>query len=117
MSSHSRLFAIVPAAGASRRMGRPKLLLPVGDNTVIARLLAVLVPPDIERAVVVVHPDDEPLREAVAAAGAVPLQPAVAPPEMRDSVQAALRFIEEQYRPEPHDGWLLSPADHPLLAA
>ncbi len=34
--------AIVPAAGASRRMGRPKLLLPYGDGTVLGSLVGAL---------------------------------------------------------------------------
>ena len=110
-----RLFAVVPAAGHSRRMGRPKLLLPLGASTVIARMLAVLARPEIEATFVVLRPDDEPLRAAVAACGAIPLQPAVSPPEMRDSVEYALRHIENQFKPGLADGWILAPADHPLL--
>lgn len=110
-----RLFAIVPGAGYSRRMGQPKLLLPVGTSTVIARMLSLLARPEIEATFVVVRPDDEPLRAAVAACGAVPLQPPVPPPEMRDSVEFALQHVEQQYRTEPSDGWILAPADHPLL--
>ncbi|HCO25719.1 MAG TPA: hypothetical protein DIT97_22850, partial [Gimesia maris] len=34
-----RLFAIVPAAGRSRRMGTHKLLLRLGTETVIQRLV------------------------------------------------------------------------------
>jgi len=34
--------AVVPAAGASRRMGQPKLLLPFGDGTVIGGVVAAL---------------------------------------------------------------------------
>ena len=33
--SHFRAFAIVPAAGRSTRMGRPKLLLPWSDGSMI----------------------------------------------------------------------------------
>lgn len=33
------IAAIIPAAGISRRMGRPKLLLPYGDDTIIARVV------------------------------------------------------------------------------
>src|SRR6266446_1224603 len=110
-----RLFAVVPAAGHSRRMGRPKLLLPVGASTVIARMLSVLKRPEIASTIVVVRPDDEPLRAAVADCGAIPLQPDVPPPEMRQSVEYALRHIEGQFQPLPEDGWLLAPADHPLL--
>src|SRR5436190_16670180 len=114
-SKIQRLFAVVPAAGHIRRMGRPKLLLPLGTSTVIARMLGVLSRPEIEATFVVIRPDDEPLRAAVAACGAIPLQPAESPPEMRDSVEYALRHIERQYTPAPTAGWILAPADHPLL--
>jgi molybdenum cofactor cytidylyltransferase len=43
------------------------------------------------------------------------LQPNVAPEEMRQSVEHALRYIEERFQPRPEEGWLLAPADHPLL--
>jgi molybdenum cofactor cytidylyltransferase len=115
--SPTRLFAVVPAAGHSRRMGRPKLLLPLGSGTVIGRMLAVLQPPAIAATVVVVRPDDEPLRAAVAQSGAIPLLPDIAPEEMRQSVEHALRYIEQQFHPRPEEGWLLAPADHPLLEA
>lgn len=96
-------------------MGRPKLLLPLGTSTVIARMLRVLARPEIEATFVVIRPDDEPLRAAVAACGAIPLQPAEPPPEMRDSVEHALRHIERQLTPAQTSGWILAPADHPLL--
>ena len=35
-------FAVVPACGHSTRMGRPKLALPLGDRTVIERVVAAL---------------------------------------------------------------------------
>ena len=74
-------------------MGRPKLLLPLGAGTVIARMLAVLRVPTITATIVVVRPNDEPLRAAVAEAGAIPLQPDVPPDEMRQSVEHALRYV------------------------
>jgi len=111
----ARLFAVVPAAGHSRRMGRPKLLLQLGAGTVISRMLAVLQRPEITATLVVVRPDDAALREVVAASGATVLQPDRPPPEMRDSVEFALRQIEAKFEPGPADGWILIPADHPLL--
>lgn len=38
-SSILRFAAVVPAAGASRRMGRPKMLLPVGGEPLIAHVV------------------------------------------------------------------------------
>jgi molybdenum cofactor cytidylyltransferase len=113
--SESRLFAIVPAAGRSRRMGQPKLLLALGTGTVISQMLSSFKRPEIAATIVVVRPDDEPLRAAVAECGAIPLQPDVPPPEMRASVEEALRYLEQRFHARPDDGWLLAPADHPLL--
>ena len=94
-----RLFAVVPAAGESRRMGRPKLLLPLAGSTVIGRLLSVLARPEIVETIVVIRPGDESLRAAVEGAGATPLVPAVAPAEMRVSVEHALRHLQERHEP------------------
>lgn len=115
--SPQRLFAVVPAAGLSRRMGRAKLLLPLGKTTVIGKLLSVLQRSEITRTVVVLRRNDEPLREAVVAGGAFPLQPEVDPPDMRTSVEYGLAWLHREFQPAPDDGWLLAPADHPLLDA
>jgi molybdenum cofactor cytidylyltransferase len=96
-------------------MGRPKLLLPLGASTVIARMLSALKCPEVAATFVVIRPDDEPLRRAVTECGATPLQPDVPPPEMRQRVEHALRHIEARLQPRADDGWLLVPADHPLL--
>jgi molybdenum cofactor cytidylyltransferase len=78
-------------------------------------MLTLLRRPEIAATIVVVRPDDEPLRAAVADGGAIPLQPEVAPAEMRHSVEHALRHLQSRLHAAPQDGWLLAPADHPLL--
>lgn len=50
--------AVVPAAGRSRRMGRPKLLLPFGEGTVLGATLAALAGGGARRIAVVARPDD-----------------------------------------------------------
>ena len=56
--------AIVLAAGASSRMGRPKALLAAGGRTFIRRILDTLRDADLSDAVVVVRPDaGEVIRE------------------------------------------------------
>ena len=112
-----RLFALIPAAGHSRRMGQPKLLLPFGDTTVIGHLIQVLQSADIADICVLVRPDDEPLANEVRFYGATVIQPNDPPPEMRVSVDHLLNAIEQQHAPTDNDGWLLIPGDHPLLTA
>jgi molybdenum cofactor cytidylyltransferase len=109
------LFAIIPAAGHSRRMGRPKLLLPLGGQTVIARLLAALALPEIAATVVIVRRDDDPLREETARHGGWVVSPDIDPPDMRASVEFGLQCVAERFTPADSDGWLLLPADHPVL--
>lgn len=60
----SALFAVVPAAGHSRRMGRPKLLLPWGPHTVIEQVLTVLAT-TCNAIAVVIRPDDTALAERI----------------------------------------------------
>jgi molybdenum cofactor cytidylyltransferase len=50
------IAAIVPAAGESRRMGRPKLLLPVGGQPVLRRVVTALQEGGAELVVVVAPP-------------------------------------------------------------
>lgn len=61
--------AIVLAAGASRRMGRAKALLPAGDRTFVRAILDALREGGISDAVVVVRPDDAATGKEVARAG------------------------------------------------
>jgi molybdenum cofactor cytidylyltransferase len=64
--------AIVPGAGASRRMGRPKLLLPYGGGTVLGALVGALRVAGVSPIVVVAAAGDAELRAwcaATAAAG------------------------------------------------
>jgi molybdenum cofactor cytidylyltransferase len=64
-------LAIVPAAGASRRMGRPKLLLPYGTSTIVGSLGSALRAGGASPVVVVAAPGDAELQEFARAFGAV----------------------------------------------
>ncbi len=112
-----RLFAIVPAAGLSRRMGQPKLVMDLLGRPVVCWLLETLAQPEIEAAVIVMRKSDEALQTCMAKTDAVPVLPEVDPPDMRCSVEHGLAAIQEQFDPQPDDGWLLIPADHPILDA
>lgn len=111
-----QVFAIVPAAGRSRRMGSPKLLLPWGEATVIEQVLAAWQSAGVARRVVVTHRDDIQLAQLARAAGAEVVTPAVPPPDMKASVRAAIGYLAQQYQPAADDLWLLAPADMPRLS-
>lgn len=108
---------MIPAAGHSRRMGQPKLLLPYRGTTVIGQVLSVLSPAQIATRCVVVRQDDAALKQEAERHGAWVVQPGTDPPDMRASVEFALSRISQRHHPHDDDGWLLIPADHPLLSA
>lgn len=111
-----RAFAVVPAAGLSTRMGQPKLLLAIDGQPLIARVLAAWKAGGVEQIAVVVRPDDEPLIATVREAGIEPVIPPVAPPDMKASLQFGLQHVQQQFKPDIRDVWLVAPADMPGLS-
>jgi molybdenum cofactor cytidylyltransferase len=110
------IAAIVPAAGRSERMGRPKLILPIGPTTVIARVVVALRDGGAAPVVVVTPPADFPgaaiLAQEARAAGAVVLVPDEHPIDMRASIERALDHLAGGPAPE---HVLVCPADSPSL--
>jgi len=116
----ARHFAIVPAAGHSVRMGRPKLLLPLGGRPLIGHVIGAWQRSRVDRIIVVVRPGDGALAETVngfRGTGVDLVVPASPPPDMKASIQAALKHIEVQFAPSADEGFLVAPADMPRLSA
>jgi molybdenum cofactor cytidylyltransferase len=111
-----RSFAIVPAAGRSERMGRPKLLLPVAGRPVIDHVLTAWTASNVTRTVVVVRSEDADLLDRCRAFPVDIITPVHSPPDMKASVQLALAHITDCYAPAGDDAWLLAPADLPRLS-
>lgn len=98
--------AIIPAAGLSRRMGRPKLILPILGTklTVIESVVqafrdggcdpVMVVAPPIERS------ESAEVVRLAALAGAKVLVPPDQPPDMRASLLFGLRELERQGIPK-----------------
>ena len=114
-----RSFAIVPAAGHSIRMGQPKLLLPLEGRPLIAHTINAWRQGGVERIVVVVRTDDTALAGAVQSLDLMNVdlvRPEIPPPDMKASIQAALRHIAANLSPAVDDCFLVSPADMPRLS-
>src|SRR6185437_4333957 len=109
-------FAVLPAAGKSTRMGRPKLALPLGNRTILEHVVAALRQAEVEHILVVVGPHVPELAALAESAGALvcPLPEETA--DMRMTVEHGLRWLDEHFHPGPDDAWLLVPADHPSLS-
>lgn len=110
-----RAFAIVPAAGHSTRMGTHKLLLPLAGQPMLERVLRSWQQSRVDRVVVVARASDEAVHGICRRRGVELVTPAVDPPDMKASVQSALRHVERTYQPSPADVWLLAPSDMPQL--
>ncbi len=91
------IVGVVPACGSSRRMGRPKLALPIRGVPLIARVVEALRAGGLDRVLVVAPPSKIEGAEAVAAAatgsGAIVLVLSDQPPDMRASVEYGLDFL------------------------
>lgn len=112
-----RYFALIPAAGHSTRMGQPKLLLPLAGRPLIVHTIEAWRLSSVDRIVVVVRPNDNDLAAAVREISHVDLIiPAIAPPDMKASLQAALTHIEQHLQPTSDDAFLVAPADMPRLS-
>ncbi len=111
-----RSFAIVPSAGRSCRMGRPKLLLPWDTGTVIEATLKQWKLGGVRHRIVVVHPADAELARVARAAGAEVLIAPTPPDDMKASVALGLAYAAAQWQAGIDDVWLLAPADIPQLS-
>jgi molybdenum cofactor cytidylyltransferase len=107
------IAAVVPAAGRSSRMGRPKLLMDFEGESLIHRVVTALEEGGADR-IIVVPPADSPETAAIAAeaaaAGAEVLIPETQPAEMRESVELGLAVLDADPRPT---SLLLTPGDVP----
>ena len=87
-----RVVGVIPAAGLSKRMGRPKLGLPWGGSTVLERVIASVRAGGIEHILVVLGPASGGLRHLAERAGASVLLLDQETPDMRTTVLAGLRL-------------------------
>lgn len=120
MSETPRIVAIIPAAGLSRRMGRPKQLIDVGGRPMLLRLAETMAAVDGIGGVVIVT-----RRAIIDALGASNVELSngrirVAfnedeSSEMIDSIRVGLRVWGEQESITPRDGILVCPGDYPGL--
>lgn len=109
------IYALLPAAGHSTRMGRPKLSLPLGKRTVIEHAIATIRQAGVDRVLVVVGPHVPELAPLALAAGADVLKLELPTPNMRSTIEHGLDWIEAKWHPAASDAFLLVPADHPTM--
>lgn len=59
------IWAMILAAGESKRMGKPKLLLPFGEKTIIEIIVATVVSSKVEQTLVILGSDREKTEEKI----------------------------------------------------
>jgi molybdenum cofactor cytidylyltransferase len=102
--------AIVLAAGRSRRMGAPKLVLPFAGSTVVARVVDAMLGAPVDAVVVVIRPGDTRVRGALVARCVVFVENPEPEGDMLSSVRCGLRAL-----PSAAEAVLVSPGDQPSL--
>ena len=109
------IHAILPAAGKSSRMGRPKLSLSIGSSTVLGCLVATLHQAGVHSVLVVLAPGDDRLATLASQSGAVAVHLPAPTPHMRATVSYGLNHLLESGMAKAGDAFMLIPADHPAL--
>ena len=112
MTNH---YAIVPAAGRSRRMGESKLLLPWGDHMIIDAVLLAWTTSQVDQVVVVIRGNDTVLKAACDRWSVEVITTDQDPPDMKASIQIGLRHLSAIASDD--DRCFIAPADLPTLTA
>jgi molybdenum cofactor cytidylyltransferase len=115
-SAHVRFWAVVPAAGAGRRMGGPKPALPYGESTMAATVVSTLLAAGVNGVVVVTRNE---LRERLKLLDDPRVRTALndaANSEMLDSIRIGLEALEA-WPAAGRDAAVVVPADMPMLSA
>lgn len=110
----NRVFAIIPAAGRSRRMGSPKQLLDVNGRTMLQAVVEPLLASDIGGVLIITHSGLEGSIRAMFSDTRVGI--AINDDEnseMIDSIRIGLRAWRERESISDRDGFLVCPGDHP----
>lgn len=112
---NQKFFALIPAAGHSRRMGKHKLLLPWQNTTVIDSVLSVWKHSDVQEVLIVVRSDDVDLLAVCEGHDIRICRLDDDTDDMKETVQHGLRYLERKFSPDDLDCCLIAPADLPRL--
>jgi molybdenum cofactor cytidylyltransferase len=110
-------YAVVPAAGLSTRMGRPKLSLPFAGRTILEQVVLTLLAGGVQHVLVVTGPHTPELNSMAEATGADVLAIGSGTPDMRSTIEHGLNWLQRYKSPHPFDAFFVAPGDHPAFGA
>jgi len=84
------ITALILAAGQSKRMGQPKMILPWGETTVLGQVIATFKAAGVEDIIVITGGDREQVERLVSASSRTVFNPGYAEGEMLSSLQMGL---------------------------
>ena len=105
------IYGVVPCSGASRRMGRPKATLQLGEKTFVQAVVDVLLEGGCDEVWVVVAQSDELIQAAEQTGARVLVNPDPGDGPIT-SLRLAIRAL-----PAEVDGIVYLPVDHPLVSS
>lgn len=104
------IWAVVLAAGESRRMGKPKMLLPFGGKTIIETILDTIAQSGIDGTIVVLGADREAIEKRIESYDIRSVLNAEYRAGMLSSVQAGVRAL-----PDDAEAFILFLGDQPMV--
>ncbi len=110
-----RVFAIILAAGQSKRMGQLKQLMPYGQSTILDAVVDAVMESPIDGLVLVASPEVAPNYEEHLPDRCYLVVNDRPEGEMIESVQLGLRRILRECSPAPTDGVMILLADQPQV--
>jgi len=116
----SQIAALVLAAGQSRRMGRPKMLLPWGGTTVLGKVIDTILRAGMADILVISGSENQQIESLALQLGVRSLfNPAYAQSDMLGSIQCGLRALASQSSAgqAPAPGALICLGDQPQIEA
>ncbi|MCG8406807.1 MAG: nucleotidyltransferase family protein [Phycisphaerales bacterium] len=115
--SSRRVFAMILAAGQSRRMGELKQLMPYGHSTMLETVIESVLESPVDGLVLVTNPQIAPTYQEYLPDLCFVVVNDDENSEMLASVQLGLRRIKEECAPAPTDGIMVLLADQPQIRA
>ena len=107
------VYAVIPAAGRSVRMGQPKQLLPVGDRTMLETVVGTLLASPIEGLALVTHSDIDAELDLMEDPRYLTVINDDAESQMLDSIRMGVEALSKAHDLRTDSGILVCPGDMP----